>query len=327
MSVPAILTAFCRYSVGALFIFSGLIKVNDPRGFAYKLIEYFHVFEQDFGFPAEVFVAGALTIASLLAVFEVLLGIWLIMGWARQFTTIALFVLILFFTMLTFYSWEFNKVTDCGCFGDFLKLTPKQSFIKDVVLLALISYLFFFPSRIQPLLRNKRTQLVVTHGMGALIPLLLLVTLTTGPAVDMLGACKGCDFKAHVNDPEGPKGIKEWVSLDSFCDSDGMKGLSLIVVVNKLEKEDDALYTELAATHKELKGKVAVFLTTGSTSKVRKPWLAKYKPDYCVAQNGVDVLKTIIRHNRGALLLKDGVVVDKWVGSVPGAQAVQAALD
>ena len=39
-----------RYFVGALFIFSGLIKLNDPIGFSFKLEEYFGptVFDLDF---------------------------------------------------------------------------------------------------------------------------------------------------------------------------------------------------------------------------------------------------------------------------------------
>ncbi|WP_316929823.1 hypothetical protein [Sphingobacterium sp. T2] len=36
------LLAVCRLLVGILFIFSGLIKANDPTGFGYKLQEYFH---------------------------------------------------------------------------------------------------------------------------------------------------------------------------------------------------------------------------------------------------------------------------------------------
>ena len=36
-----------RVLVGLLFIFSGLIKANDPTGFSIKLDEYFSVFSAD----------------------------------------------------------------------------------------------------------------------------------------------------------------------------------------------------------------------------------------------------------------------------------------
>jgi uncharacterized membrane protein YphA (DoxX/SURF4 family) len=69
---------------------------------------------------------------------EVLLGLAMLIGWNMRLTVAITAVLILFFTFLTGYSAYFNKVTDCGCFGDFLKLKPWHSFYKDLVLSGLI---------------------------------------------------------------------------------------------------------------------------------------------------------------------------------------------
>jgi len=69
---------------------------------------------------------------------EVLLGLAMLIGWNMRLTIAITAVLILFFTFLTGYSAYFNKVTDCGCFGDFLKLKPWHSFYKDLVLSGLI---------------------------------------------------------------------------------------------------------------------------------------------------------------------------------------------
>ncbi|MCE3007598.1 MAG: DoxX family protein [Bacteroidetes bacterium] len=317
-------TQTIRILVGLLFVFSGLIKVNDPHGFAYKLIEYFEVFQQDFSFPAAFFIESAFGLAALIAVFECVLGMLLLTGWLRRFTTLSIFGLIVFFTALTFYSWYFNKVQDCGCFGDFLHLTPYQSFIKDVVLLVLISYLFLYPSRIRPLLGNKKTNALLSVVLCASFPIIVLSTLNSGPVVDLLGACVGCDFKAHTENPNGPKGIKEWIPLDSECAQNGMQGWSVLVVVKQLEDEEPGLYAQLKDTHASLDSqKVSFFLTTASLSSVLKPWKEQHKPAYCIARNGGDVLKTIIRNNKGALLLKDGVVVEKWVGQVPDAADIQ----
>ena len=79
----------------------------------------------------------ALMIAVFVVIFEVVLGIMLLIGFKPKFTVWSLFLMIVFFTFLTFYSAYFNKVTDCGCFGDALKLTPWESFTKDIVLLVL----------------------------------------------------------------------------------------------------------------------------------------------------------------------------------------------
>ena len=69
--------------------------------------------------------------------------------------------MIIFFTFLTFYSAYFNKVTDCGCFGDAIKLTPWESFTKDIILLVLIVVLFIGVKEIKPLF-NRLTLTVIS---------------------------------------------------------------------------------------------------------------------------------------------------------------------
>ena len=81
---------------------------------------------------------------------EVILGFALLVGWSISFTALSMLLLIVFFTFLTGYSWIYNKVTDCGCFGDFIKLKPKESFIKDLVLTGLILIIVFGRSYIKP---------------------------------------------------------------------------------------------------------------------------------------------------------------------------------
>ena len=141
-----VLVGVSRIFVGVLFIISGLIKLNDPVGFSFKLGDYFapEVLNLPFLEPY------ALVIAVLVVILEVLLGVMLIVGYAKKFTLWSLLLMIVFFTFLTFYSAYFNKVTDCGCFGDALKLTPWESFSKDVVLLILILVLYKGSGYIQP---------------------------------------------------------------------------------------------------------------------------------------------------------------------------------
>jgi uncharacterized membrane protein YphA (DoxX/SURF4 family) len=144
-----ILTQFSRLFVGILFIISGLIKLNDPVGFSYKLAEYFS--EAVFNIPfLEPF---ALVIALFLVILEVVLGVLLLIGYKTKLTIWSLLILIVLFTFLTFYSAYFDVVKDCGCFGDALKLTPWQSFTKDVVLLFFILILYFNQKLVEPLFR------------------------------------------------------------------------------------------------------------------------------------------------------------------------------
>ena len=124
-----------RYLVGLLFIFSGGIKINDPVGTQIKLEEYFVVFSTDFTSIFEILIPYTLIISVFLCCLEIIIGVALIINYRIKLISKITLALIIFFTFLTFYSAYFNKVTDCGCFGDAIKLTPWQSFYKDLLLL------------------------------------------------------------------------------------------------------------------------------------------------------------------------------------------------
>ena len=132
-----------RYLVGSIFIFSGLIKINDPVGTQIKLEEYFGVFSTDFTSLFELLVPFALLISIALCTLEIIIGIALLMNYKMRIVLKLLLSLIVFFTFLTFYSAYFNKVTDCGCFGDAIKLTPWESFYKDIILLVFSISIYF----------------------------------------------------------------------------------------------------------------------------------------------------------------------------------------
>ena len=132
-----------KYLVGVVFLISGFVKVIDPLGTAIKLEEYFYVFGQDFGSFFELFIPYSLWFSVFLCVIEGVLGVALLVDYKPKLTHGILIVLILFFSALTFYSAYFDKVTDCGCFGDALKLTPWQSFSKDLILTIFILIIFF----------------------------------------------------------------------------------------------------------------------------------------------------------------------------------------
>jgi uncharacterized membrane protein YphA (DoxX/SURF4 family) len=160
-----VLVGLTRLFVGILFIISGLIKLNDPVGFSFKLKDYFapEVLNLEFLAPF------ALVIAIFVVIYEVLLGVMILIGYAKKFTLWSLFLMIVFFTFLTFYSAYFNKVTDCGCFGDAIKLTPWESFTKDIVLLVMIIILYVGRKHITPLFsKNIRSIVVFASFLGSL---------------------------------------------------------------------------------------------------------------------------------------------------------------
>ncbi len=120
-----------RIVIALIFIASGFVKAVDVVGFSFKLEEYFSptVFNMPF------FEEFSLPIAIFVVALELILGVMLLLNLHLKKVLAALIALCIFFAFLTFYSAYFNKVTDCGCFGDAIKFTPWQSFIKDIILL------------------------------------------------------------------------------------------------------------------------------------------------------------------------------------------------
>ncbi len=201
-----ILVGISRIFVGVLFIISGLIKLNDPVGFSFKLKDYFapEVLNLEFLVPY------ALLLAIFVVIFEVLLGIMLLVGYFRKFTLWSLLLMIVFFTFLTFYSAYFNKVTDCGCFGDAIKLTPWESFTKDIILLVLILILFFGSKYIKPLFsKGVRSIIVFVAFVGCLA--ITYHVLQHLPIIDFRPYKIGANISEGMSIPEdAPKPIFEY---------------------------------------------------------------------------------------------------------------------
>lgn len=195
-----------RYLVGFLFIFSGLIKLNDPYGFSYKLKEYFEVFAADFGDFFHAFIPFSLSLALIICISEIVLGVAVLIRYRMKITSWALFLMILFFTFLTFYSAWFEKVKECGCFGDFISLTPWESFWKDVILLIMILFLFVFRNTFKDTLKNPKGDFLVviaaiSFGFGGYFSLAHL------PYFDWRPYAIGKNIKTQMEPEEAPKFI------------------------------------------------------------------------------------------------------------------------
>lgn len=193
------LVHIARFFVGALFIFSGFIKLNDPLGFSYKLQEYFapEVLNLEFLSPY------ALLISIILVIAEVLLGIALLIGYRKKVTLWLLLAMIVFFTFLTFYSAYFNKVTDCGCFGDAIPLVPWESFIKDLILLVFILFIMVFQKHIQPIFKNNIIQNSIVFLSFAACMCFGYYVLMHLPWLDFRAYKEGSNIAENMEIPEG----------------------------------------------------------------------------------------------------------------------------
>lgn len=144
-----------RIIVGVLFIFSGLVKANDPLGLSYKMQEFFEVW--GWGFLDNYTLAFSIAMIA----FEIIAGVAVLVGWQMRLFSWLLLLLIVFFTFLTGYAVFSGKIRECGCFGDCIPLTANQSFMKDLLLLVLIGIIFIFRNKIKPALLARNSLIIL----------------------------------------------------------------------------------------------------------------------------------------------------------------------
>lgn len=119
----------CRWVLGSVFTFSGIVKSVDPVGTSVFVEKYLATYSLEALLPA------ALPIAIVLAVVEFTLGELLLSGRAHRATAVVTLIFTLLFTLITLLSATILPIGDCGCFGDAVRLTPMQTLLKNLVLL------------------------------------------------------------------------------------------------------------------------------------------------------------------------------------------------
>ena len=185
-----------RLLVGILFIFSGLIKANDPLGLSYKMQEFFEVWNM----PA--LDAYTLGFSVIMIVFEILAGVAVILGWRMRLFAWLLLLLIIFFSFLTGYAVISGKIRECGCFGNCIPLQAMGSFIKDLILLLLISVLFIYRKDIQTTVSKNNSLLILCFTI--LISFSVQwYALRYLPLVDCLPFKKGASILEKMKPPPG----------------------------------------------------------------------------------------------------------------------------
>lgn len=339
-----------RILVGGLFIFSGLIKVNDPVGTAIKLEEYFDVFSNDIAVFFYYFKPFALYIGVILVVAEVVLGVMLILGVKLRQTIWALGLMILFFTFLTFYSAYFNKVTDCGCFGDAIKLTPWESFYKDIILLIMISFLFIFKDDLPeetPKWASIAAVLTLVFSLGIAVwaiqnlPFIDFRAYKTGVSIpvnmqpseplqytyvmkkgeetfkfDQYPTDESYEFVEMVlKNPEALPKISDFAAWNSEGDQSEFlfAGNKVIILSSNMAKMSGANLDKITDLVKSMEGApVDVVFMAAATQEEIDAFLSKNNWSVMGLQADATVVKTIMRANPGIMILKDGVVMEKY---------------
>lgn len=217
--------SICRFLLAGVFIFSGFIKANDPYGTAYKIQDYLEAWGFQHLIPDAFPYLGAMA----MGVFEFALGFYMLFGIHRRITPTLMLAVMSFMTPLTLWLAIANPISDCGCFGDAVKLTNWETFWKNIVLLiAAISVFKWRKTGIVKLVSEKVDWLVALYGVVFII-IYTLYCIRELPVFDFRPYHIGADIRKGMEIPEGEKpttyettfiyakdGVEKEFTIDNF---------------------------------------------------------------------------------------------------------------
>lgn len=177
---------FLRFFLASLLIFSGAVKIIDPLGTSYKMQDYYTAFDAQMSEaylvehgeapPSDIWYTQlfsnlkkiSVPTAVFMVVLEVVLGILLFLGIFKRSVIPITAAMLVFFTFLTGYTAQTGEPSDCGCFGDFIKLRPIDSFYKDIILCVAIALLWILSSKIRPMIERTLDRRVTLLSVSAI---------------------------------------------------------------------------------------------------------------------------------------------------------------
>jgi uncharacterized membrane protein YphA (DoxX/SURF4 family) len=303
-----------RILVAATFLYSGFVKLVDPIGSQYKFTEYFgaDVLNLEFLIPF------ALPFSIFLILTEITLGLTLFIGYKRKITLWSLFGMTLLFLFLTGYSAFYNKVTDCGCFGDALKLTAWETFYKNVVLIAFILLLLFQQKNIRPLF-EKRTLKTLSFLSILVFFYIVYYVLVHLPLIDFRAYAIGKNIQegmAYVDGSEDLPPVHDFFLESETADLTSQilsAERAMLLIAYDIDKSSRMGFTAFQETLKQAKEKGYVVYGV-SASPAEDLLLLQEEMKLPVEFLFCDetTLKTMIRANPGLVALEQGTVVGKW---------------
>ena len=311
-----LLIQLIRILVGGLFVFSGFVKLVDPIGSQYKFQEYF----SESVLNIEFLIPYALPFAILLIIAEILLGVMILIGYKPTLTVWSLFVLTLIFLFLTWYSAYYNKVTDCGCFGDAIKLTPWETFYKNVLLIGFILVLLLKIKMIQPIFKGNLPKVITFLSLASFLFIVQHV-LSHLPLIDFRAYAIGKNLQEGMKYPADGSiaPVHDFVLEDAQADLAPEllqeEKLLLVIVYNLAKSEVNGFPEIKEMTTKAIEKGYTVYGVSASFSDELTFVKEKYSLPFEFLFCDETTLKTMIRANPGVMILDKGTVVEKkhWV--------------
>lgn len=305
-----------RTLLGVTFILSGFVKAVDPRGFAYKIGDYLSATHIPFPSWIDLPVIMAVGICMV----EFVLGIYLLLGLRRRLTAVIALSVMTFFTVVSVLLVIFHPVANCGCFGDFIVLDDWQTLWKNLVLLGLSILLIRNPRVAKPWV-PVGWQWFISLYTAIFIFIFCLRSLYYLPLIDFRPYKIGADLKEMVfpssesEDDVMPLDFMVTDTLNNDFTADILmdKKPVFLVIAPSLEKVSSGATEQLAEIYDWCDEKdYRFFCVTASPLSEIREWCYYNDAQYPFLLADYTTLSTMIRSNPGMMLIRDGVVRNKW---------------
>lgn len=329
IGLPAkILVNFCRVLLGLTFMFSGVVKAIDPVGTQIKLSDYLYAF----GMGGYLLDSTLIILACLLAGWEILVGAYLLVGAFPKGTSLVVLVMMVLLTPFTLYIALNNPVDECGCFGDALVLTNWETFYKNIFLLLLALLVFIKRKAIVPFVEGRR------HWVITLIVTLIAVRFMTAninslPVLDFRAYKVGTDLRTEVLENRNPAmadfSVMDADMNDLTADLLSDSSYTFLLVSAHLENASES-NLDLIDDVFDYCGHYGykIIGLTSSSEDVIKQWTENAGAEIPFLFCDEIPLQTMVRSNPGLILLRNGVIVNKWSDvRIPSDEELSGPLD
>ena len=329
IGLPAkILVNFCRVLLGLTFMFSGVVKAIDPVGTQIKLSDYLYAF----GMGGYLLDSTLIILACLLAGLEILVGAYLLVGAFPKGTSLVVLVMMVLLTPFTLYIALNNPVEECGCFGDALVLTNWETFYKNIFLLLLALLVFIKRKAIVPFVEGRR------HWVITLIVTLIAVRFMTAninslPVLDFRAYKVGTDLRTEVLENRNPAmadfSVMDADMNDLTADLLSDSSYTFLLVSAHLENASES-NLDLIDDVFDYCGHYGykIIGLTSSSEDVIKQWTENAGAEIPFLFSDEIPLQTMVRSNPGLILLRNGVIVNKWSDvRIPSDEELSGPLD
>lgn len=311
----------CRLALAVTFIFSGFVKAIDPMGMLYKLNAYF----VHWGFTFNDDSLLLKFIVTSLATVEFLSGIYLLLGIRRRSTSYLVLFFMLGMTMLTTYVYAYNPVPDCGCFGEAVEISNGATLIKNILLLVAAIIIVPFAPYMKRLISERNQWISSIYSLFYIIALSLLAYHYL-PVMDFTPFRNGTDLRASwYGEGNSPEDIPVELQALTLTTADGQEdrteallndtGYTFLVTIPQISTADDGcndrindLYDDC---HDNGYGIYGIVGNNASQEEINE-WIDRTGATYPILKCDPPLLKAMVRSNPGLLLLKDGVIINKW---------------